>query len=564
MSNIAINIRDVIKIFEHKLDKTKISALRGCDLSIKQGELVSVIGPSGAGKTTLLRVIAGIEPVSSGRVEVGGVAIHDWNEARRREFRRRFIGSFTQHSRENLDPRMKAVDAIIWETVNAGWDTSNARTRAREILEELEINELANQRCGNLSAGEAMRISLAKAVAKKPFIILADEPTGQLDTENMILLYDLMKRIVKTRTAILVATHDIRLQGLSSRALLILDGRLATEEHGAELLARHETFIKLGAKEETILSTKALLDSSYSFRIPDNIRRRLKINRQVILTHVIDDEFARIQRNPDEVFDSIDSEKTSTIIPFSRDSVMNTPIIKAVRLGKTYQSFSGNNEVLKDLSFSIEQGDFVVILGPSGVGKTTLLNLFAGLEAISCGSLEILGEFFHEGDFVSSRVRLNHINYVSQHYMLHPFLSVAENAMLPKMLHEGTIKDQKLIFEMLGSLGLKKYAKVYPTELSGGQQQRVALAAALLKGTDLLLTDEPTANLDSRMAIQVMNIMTRLAEQEGKTIIAATHDYMLVRPGYRIIRLENKAIKEDVIADEDYCQALQAEFLKEK
>lgn len=564
MSDIAIKIRDVIKIFEHKLDKTKISALRGCDLSIRKRELVSVIGPSGAGKTTLLRVIAGIEPVSSGRVEVGGIAIQDWSEARRREFRRRFIGSFTQHSRENLDPRMKAVDAIIWETVNAGWNTVDARARASEILEELEITNLAEQRCGNLSAGEAMRISLAKAVAKKPYIILADEPTGQLDTENMNLLYDLMKRISATGTAILVATHDVRLQSLSNRALLILDGRLATEEQGVELLARHKLFSELAVKKDVIITTKALLDSSSSIRLPDSLIRRLKINRQVILTHDIDDEYARIERNPEEEIDSFDNEDTFEISPFSRKGITDKLVIKAEKLSKSYQSFSGQNEVLKDLSFSIKQGEFVVILGPSGVGKTTLLNLFAGLEGISEGHLEIKSSRFSSSNFVPSKVRLDHINYVSQHYMLHPFLSVEENAMLPKLLHEGTISDQGVIVDMLKTLGLEDYAKVYPTELSGGQQQRVALSAALLKGADILLTDEPTANLDSRLASQVMNIMTNLAEQEKKTVIAATHDYMLVRPGYRVIRLQDKGIIEDIIADEEYCQALQTEFLKEK
>ena len=183
----AIEASDIIKIYEHHLYGTKISALRGCDLKVDQGELVSIIGPSGAGKTTLMNIIAGILPPSSGVVKVGGVEIQSLSERDAREFRRRHIGALSQHSRANLHQRMRVRDLLKWELTNANWDTAAIGPRVDEVLEQLSIGHLAGSRAGQLSAGEAMRVSLAKAVVKKPFVVLADEPSGQLDTKNMLV-----------------------------------------------------------------------------------------------------------------------------------------------------------------------------------------------------------------------------------------------------------------------------------------------------------------------------------------------------------------------------------------
>ncbi len=561
-NNYAVEIKDLIKIYQHKLDGTKISALRGCDLAVKKGELISIIGPSGAGKTTLLLIIAGIVNASSGVVKVGNIPIQEWSETKRREFRRRFIGHFSQYARENLDPRMKVFDAISWEMLNAGWKTRDARERTKEILTDLNIRKLSNVRCGKLSAGETMRVALSKAVSKKPFVVLADEPTGQLDSENMNLLHKLMRKVTKSGTAILVATHDIRFQTLSDRALLILDGRLATEEYGENLLSQRESLFKRKNKEPEMVTDNTILDSSKSIRIPDHILRRLQIEKQVIITHNLSEDFARIKRNPEEIYIEDQSESIETP-PFSRKNITNNPLIIAQGIGKTYRSLTQENQVLNNLSFTINQGEFVAILGPSGVGKTTLLNILTGLEKPSSGFLEVMGIPFHKSsEGKKSQIRLKNISYVTQNYVMHPFLSIEENVMLPNMLRlKQKIKDYNPLYELLETLGIKIYHKVFPTELSGGQQQRASLAAALYKGGDVIMVDEPTANLDSRLALQIMNILTGLAEK-GKTIIAATHDYLLMRPGYRVIRLTDQYIQSDTIADEQYCTSLQEEYFQ--
>ncbi|MHA2503526.1 MAG: ABC transporter ATP-binding protein, partial [Candidatus Kariarchaeaceae archaeon] len=273
----AVELINAIKIFNESGTNRKVSALRGCDLVIHPGQLVSIIGPSGAGKTTLLRVIAGLEELSSGEVAIAGTSLNEMSATLRQEFRRKYIGTFTQFGRHNFDPSMTVHQAITWETLQAGWPPTEARARTDELLKVLKLEHLRDNACGQLSAGEAMRVSFLKAVAKKPLIILADEPTGQLDSTSMYQLYEVMRQILNEETAIMVATHDVRFQAVSDTSLLILDGKLASEEEGSELLSRRSVYFDKIMQEKPEVSSNLFIDSNNSIRIPDSVIRRLKL-----------------------------------------------------------------------------------------------------------------------------------------------------------------------------------------------------------------------------------------------------------------------------------------------
>lgn len=559
----SVAVENVIKIFEHRLDNTKISALQGCDLFVKKGEIVSVIGPSGAGKSTLLNVIAGIETPSSGQIFIGNIEIQDWSKMRRREFRRRYLSIFSQHPRENFDPRMKVHEALRWELINAAWQSSLQEDRIDEVLNKLEIINLKDTPCGMLSAGEAMRVSLAKAVVKKPFVILADEPTGQLDTENMQLLYKLVKEIVKDGTAFIVATHDVRFQTVSDRSLLILDGRLAGEEDFESLLNYQEE--KPKDDSESIITKKLILDSTDSLRIPPQIKKRLNVRRYINITHDPNQDFVRISKHESDpgVFEEEEEEEKDIVIDdFTRDRVLNHSIVDLTDITKYYGSGDNKNIIFEDLNLSVKQGDFVVLLGPSGIGKTTLMNMIAGIDKINSGEINLAKiDRTKPDEVIRLENRFKEISYLTQNYILHPYISVEENILLPRLLngHSKSRKTFKKIKEILEHFEMGMYKNVFPTELSGGQQQRVALAAALFKNTEIILADEPTANLDSRLAKQIMNTLTNYAE-EGRTLIVATHDLTQIRPGYRVIKILDKQIIEDVIADQAYCEKLKDQF----
>lgn len=559
----SVSVENVIKIFEHRLDNTKISALRGCDLFVRYGEIVSIIGPSGAGKSTLLNIIAGIEIPSSGQILIGNTQIQDWSEIRRREFRRRYLSIFSQISRENFDPRMKVHQALRWELINARWHSTLIEARIDEVLNKLEMMNLKELPCGMLSAGEAMRISLAKAVIKRPTLILADEPTGQLDTENMELLYKLVKEIVKDGTSFIVATHDIRFQTVSDRSMLILDGRLAGEEDFENIFSaeiREREF-----EENAIITKKLILDSTDSIRLPIEIVKRLDVNRYLRITHDPNKDFVTLLKDesdkglPEEILKQADQ----TEIPhFTRKNVLDHNIIEIMGLVKFYGSGDNKNDILENLNLSINQGDVVVLLGPSGVGKTTLMNIIAGIDDANSGSIVLnMVNRKNPEEIILLENRFKVISYLTQNYILHPYISVEENILLPRLLnkHNKSRKTFEGIRQLLEHLEMESYKNVFPTELSGGQQQRVALAAALFKNTEIILADEPTANLDSRLAKLVMNTLTQYAEN-GRTLIIATHDLTQIRPGFRVIKILDSEIIEDVIADEIYCDKLKSEF----
>jgi putative ABC transport system ATP-binding protein len=557
----ATQVINAIKIYEQGLQEEKISALQGCELEVKIGELVSIIGPSGAGKTTLLKVIAGIEGLSSGEVIVGGYPIHKLNETRRREFRRKYIGIFSQHARDNFDPKMKAKDAITWEAINAGWEVKKAKNKAQELLKNLNMLKLANIECGKLSAGESMRISLVKSVAKNPFIILADEPSGQLDTTNMQILYDLMRKICDSGTSILVATHDVRFQSLSDRGLIILDGKLASEDIGINLLQEHEKIGSSAFTEFEELNRRLVIDSNYNIKLPNEIINRLSLGKHIMISHKKSEDFAII-KGIDSINKKRDNERTE-ILDFSRKHIGSDKIIEFENITKIYRSLSRDTKVLENINFSVNRGDFIVLLGPSGVGKTTLLNLIAGLEPPSTGNINFKvrnNNGLSIGEYSSNRFK--HLSYQTQNYTIHQSLSVEENVYLPILLR-GKRKNEvtKNVDELLKSMNIEKFHNAYPSQLSGGQRQRVSLAATILSESELILLDEPTANLDRKLGISVMNQLTELAEK-GKTVIVATHDFMLVRPGYRVLRMRDRKIFDDKLADDKYCNKLKDEFLQ--
>ncbi|RMG34077.1 MAG: ABC transporter ATP-binding protein [Methanobacteriota archaeon] len=555
--NWAVEVENVVKIYRHKFDGTKISALQGCDLLVRKGEVLAVIGPSGAGKSTLLRLIAGIEQPSSGRISIGGISIQDWDETRRREFRRKFIGTFSQHARDNLDPDMKVSEAIEWELINADWKRDEIAPRIARVLERLNIAGLRNSLCRNLSAGEAMRVSLAKAIAKKPFVVLADEPSGQLDTENMNLLFKLMKEAAKEGTAIVVATHDTRFQALADRSVMILEGKLASEEEGIDLLQQHLDLDKL--REQGELTRTVIVDSTKHIRLPSPVIYTLELNRKAKIVIDFRTGNVRLEKHPEDDQFIVDAETKEPELKFSRENVQKRPFITFEKVNKSYDGKT-KIDVIKNLDLEILEGEFVVLLGPSGVGKTTLIGMISGLEKPTSGTLSVKGtqlEKMSVGEL--SAFRKKNISLLTQNYILHPYLTVEENIALSYRMMDQEV-DRKSIMAVLNKLEMTRYANVYPGELSGGQRQRVAFTSAFLKPNyDLILLDEPTANLDSILARKIMNLLTELAET-GKTVLLATHDLTMVRPGYRVLRIKEQRIFEDVIATEEYCNNLKKEY----
>jgi putative ABC transport system ATP-binding protein len=193
---------------------------------------------------------------------------------------------------------------------------------------------------------------------------------------------------------------------------------------------------------------------------------------------------------------------------------------------KTYRIGEDEVEVLKGINLQVERGEFIAIMGPSGSGKTTLMNIIGCLDIPSSGRYILADkEVTHLSDDELSVLRNEHIGFVFQNFYLLPYATVLENVLLPTlyMEHSKNGLARKRAREILELVGLSDRAKFKPNQLSGGQQQRVAIARALINNPDLILADEPTGQLDSKTAGEIMDLLSKMNEQ-GKTVAVITHD----------------------------------------
>ena len=203
----------------------------------------------------------------------------------------------------------------------------------------------------------------------------------------------------------------------------------------------------------------------------------------------------------------------------------------------------GDNKVvaLNHVSFSVEEGEFVTILGPSGSGKSTLLHLLGGVDKPTSGKVYIGGQSIYE---MKERERRREIGQIDQFYNLIPVLTVEENICLP-MLLDHRQAERKDLDELLELLGLTERVNHLPSELSGGQQQRVAIGRALISKPKLILADEPTGNLDQKNSREIIKLFRELNEKYGQTILLITHDEKIAEHAERILVIEDGQIVKD-------------------
>ena len=220
-------------------------------------------------------------------------------------------------------------------------------------------------------------------------------------------------------------------------------------------------------------------------------------------------------------------------------------ILKVENLSKVYGKGETKIKAVDDISFSVEKGDFVAIVGASGSGKSTLLHLLGGVDRPTKGKVFIDGVDIYAMDNDALAIfRRRQVGLIYQFYNLIPILDVEENITLPAKL-DGAEVDKKHLNDLLETLGLENRKKHLPNELSGGQQQRVSIGRALIYHPSLLLADEPTGNLDSKSSHEIMELLEISNKRYGQTIIMITHDESLAMHADRIITIEDGKIIRD-------------------
>lgn len=220
-------------------------------------------------------------------------------------------------------------------------------------------------------------------------------------------------------------------------------------------------------------------------------------------------------------------------------------ILQVEHLCKTYGSGDTQVDALKDLSFSVEKGEFVAIIGPSGSGKSTLLHILGGVDTPTSGKVIIDGTPIYELNETKLAIfRRRQIGLIYQFYNLLPVLDVKENITLPLLL-DGQKPDEKYLAELVKNLGLEERLNHLPNQLSGGQQQRVSIGRALINHPAIVLADEPTGNLDSRNSMEIIELLKASNVKYHQTLVIITHDERIALQADRIISIEDGQIADD-------------------
>ena len=220
-------------------------------------------------------------------------------------------------------------------------------------------------------------------------------------------------------------------------------------------------------------------------------------------------------------------------------------ILEIKNLCKVYGSDETKVDALKNVSFDVEQGEFVAIVGPSGSGKSTLMHILGGVDMPTSGVVNISGTDISKLDETKLAIfRRRQIGLIYQFYNLIPILNVEENMTLPILL-DGKKPDKKLLKDLVEKLGLTERVGHLPNQLSGGQQQRVSIGRALMNHPALLLADEPTGNLDSENSREIIALLRKFNKENRQTVIIITHDERIALSADRVITIEDGQITRD-------------------
>ncbi len=238
MNGLNVKVRELVKV--HHTGKIEVQALRGLDLDISAGELVSIIGPSGSGKTTLLNIIGGLDKATAGTVQVGDQTVTAFSVRQLVDYRRKAVGHIFQNL--NLIPTLTAQENVEFSMVASGVGRGRRKQRVQELLERVGLTDRADHKPEELSGGEQQRIAIAAALANDAPVLLADEPTGELDTANARIIVEYLVKVnEELGKTIIMVTHDPTVARASNRILRIEDGVIKTALTPSEVIGAKDT-----------------------------------------------------------------------------------------------------------------------------------------------------------------------------------------------------------------------------------------------------------------------------------------------------------------------------------
>lgn len=506
--NIIIQMQDVTKTYV--TGDVPFVALDNVTIDIKQGEFLGITGKSGAGKSTLLNMIAGVSEVTSGNIlfqwagneaslpQSPSIPIHSLTEDKLALWRSEHIGIIYQSF--ELMPTLSLVENVMLPPDFLGaYQPLVSKKRALELLDLVEIANHAYKIPAHISGGQKQRVAIARALVNDPHLIIADEPTGNLDSVTAETIFQIFEKLVAQGKTIVMVTHDESFASRFTRRLQIADGVVTNpSEKGNGSTMKKEAAIDLD---------------------------RARASRHVSKSRI---------------------EKPSA----SKEYHNQESAIVLRNVQKVYENSAGKFVALKSINLQLNYGQFVSIVGKSGCGKSTLLNMITGIDHPTTGDVIIGNEhIYNMSESKRALWRGKNMGVVFQFFQLLPTLTLLENTMLPMdycNLYPFYERPERAM-ELLKLVGLKEQAHKLPTAVSSGQQQSAAIARALATDPSIILADEPTGNLDSRAAENILNLFENLA-RSGKTILIVTHDPSITQRTDQTIILSDGEIIDQTVA----------------
>ncbi len=528
-----IEARSLTKVYQ--TGAGGFTALNCIDLQVFPGEFLGVVGKSGAGKTTLLNMLSGVSEITSGEVifrptrngaAVGVekvLSLGTLNEDELAAWRGQNVGIVYQSF--ELLPQLDLVDNVmIPQDFSGRYSPKNTQQRALELLDLVELSEHVYKLPAHISGGQKQRVAIARALINDPPLILADEPTGNLDSATAETILQLFNRLIDAGKTIVMVTHDSSLAGRCSRTVQISDGKIVVSPSERYENNTSQTF-STGSSVRGLDEAPAAGRDSSSPGGADNEGR------------------PEPQSRPNGA-----SYARSISGKWSEHS--HQKAIELHDVVKTYVNAAGSFPALKGINLQMNYGQFVSIVGKSGSGKSTLLNMLTGIDHPTSGQVIIDGQHIYEmSESKRALWRGRAMGIVFQFFQLLPALTLLENTMLPMDYCSvyPVSERPKRALELLRRVHLEDHANKLPSMVSSGQQQSAAIARALATDPPIIVADEPTGNLDSRSAAAIIHLFQELAAQ-GKTILIVTHDPSITRRTEQTVILSDGEIIDDVVA----------------
>ncbi len=466
-----------------------VAALRGLSLRVDPGERIVVRGPSGSGKSTLVAAITAQVRASAGRIRLFGRDIGQLDHAAAVRLRTAHVGVVSQRSGFDLIDDFDCLDNVALQTRLGHAGRDEGRRAAAIALDRLDLGHLAHRRPTSLSGGERQRIAVAAALAHGPGLVIADEPTGELDAVSADQVYDFLRdEAERTGAALLIVTHDARAERVATRVLTIHDGRLS---------------------EETLGGHSALVvDGRGWVRLPDALRAETGITARVMAA--ADD--GRIALTRSAPVSSWGAAATDSSQPAGADDGEVLVRLRDVEIDL-------DTTTVGPVSMDLRRGRITVITGRSGSGKTSVLSVILGAGPPTRGLLERFTELFGCAPQTAA--------FADQQ-------SVGDNIDLVRAIRAKQPMDHAGI---LGDLGLDGLVDRPAGALSGGERQRLAVARSLAVDANVIVLDEPTSQLDRATARLLSRAIVRSA-RGGACVVCASHDADLIAVADQIVDLD--------------------------